>query len=63
MSNLNIDFLISGKQFNSKILGNVEWGMKTNHIINRSIWNVKNSKSDFFYQIKEDISTLNVVKK
>lgn len=51
MSKLNIHFLMSGKQFNSKS----KETLATNNtdVVTLPYWSVKNFKSDNFYQIKK----------
>ena len=63
MSNLNINFLMSGRQFSDKLK---EDTLNTNCINDTSkqcAWSVKNSKSNNFYQIKEEIKKLKDLRK
>ena len=58
MANLNLDFLMSGKQFTSKLKENTRPNTITNGVTPKCVWSVKNSKSNNFYQIKEEITKL-----
>ena len=59
MSNLNINFLISGKQFSNKLNEFTLNNSITNDTVTKQCaWSVKNSKSNNFYQIKEEIKKL-----
>lgn len=58
MNNLNIDFLMSGSQFNSKLKEKSLNNKDKNDPSLKCVWSARNSKSNNFYQIKEEISKL-----
>lgn len=58
MANLNLDFLMSGKQFTGKLKENSIPNIITNGVTPKCVWSAKNSKSNNFYQIKEEITKL-----
>lgn len=58
MNNLNIDFLMSGSQFNSKLKEKSVNNKEKNDPLMKCVWSATNSKSKNFYQIKEEILKL-----
>ncbi len=57
MEDLNIHFLISGKQFNSKLntFENVQLNTNDDNSETKCVRSAKNLKSDNFYQIKDQV--------
>lgn len=60
MKYLNVDFLISGKQFVNKLY---EIPTNTNGHAIKCAWSVKNLKSDNYYYLTEQIKKLTHSKK
>ena len=58
MENLNLDFLMSGKQFTGKLKENTRPNTIINGVTQKCVWSAKHSKSNNFYQIKEEITKL-----
>lgn len=57
MTNLNINFLMSGRQFSDKLNENKICNQNTNEL-KKCVWSAKNSKSNNYYQIKQEIKKL-----
>jgi|APSaa5957512535_1039671.scaffolds.fasta_scaffold549318_2 hypothetical protein len=58
MTYLNIDFLISGKQFVNKLKGNTPTNTNVNGRAKKCAWSVKNLKSNNHYYLTEQIKKL-----